>query len=89
MAFAVIRVEPTMWEIGTAAGIAAAIASNSDIPLRDVDIEHLQLALKKQGVPIRWPPNQTCNFASESSMLMQEQFGWRKLPVYKEDINKK
>lgn len=51
VAFAAIREEPTLWQLGQAAGTAAAIALslNTDA-LHDVDIRQLQHALMQQGV---------------------------------------
>eukprot|EP00392_Amoebophrya_sp_AT5.2_P006186 g6196.t1 len=43
-----LREEPTLWQLGAASGIAAAMAGPGGA-LRDVDIEDLQNAVKAQG----------------------------------------
>jgi hypothetical protein len=61
VAFAAIRVEPTLWQLGVAAGTAAALGvmSHDSVPraLHDIEISLLQLQLTKQGSPIHWPLN--------------------------------
>ena len=47
--FSSIRMEPTWMALGQAAGVAAAIAVESDVKPRDVSIKKLQHRLLKQG----------------------------------------
>lgn len=61
VAFAAVRVEPTLWTLGQAAGTAAAMASNESLfSLHDVNVARLQQALIDQGVIIHWPYGRTC-----------------------------
>jgi hypothetical protein len=61
VAFSAIREEPTLWQLGQAAGTAVAIAvSNGAESLRDVAIGQIQEALVEQGGVVHWPPNRTC-----------------------------
>jgi hypothetical protein len=61
VAFSAIREEPTLWQLGQAAGAAAAIAvSTGAESLHDVAIGRLQEALIEQGGVVHWPPNRTC-----------------------------
>ena len=48
-----IREMPNCIAVGQAAGIAAALTAENDIPLRDIDIKKLQKALISQGVNLR------------------------------------
>lgn len=68
VAFAAIREEPTLWQLGEAAGTAAgmAVKQGGDTPLHDVGHEKLQSALVHQGAYVRWPPDQNCG---ESQVL--------------------
>jgi hypothetical protein len=59
VAFAALRVEPTLWHLGIAAGTAATLAASYDVAVQDVDISQLQAALKHQGVMIHGPRNCT------------------------------
>jgi hypothetical protein len=62
VAFSAIREEPTLWQLGQAAGTAAAIAVSTGVEsLHDVEIRRLQQALIQQGAVVHWPPNRTCN----------------------------
>lgn len=58
VAFAAVRVEPTLWQVGQAAGTAAALGvlSGDSLPLQDVNVEILQRALIAQGGFVHWPP---------------------------------
>ena len=62
VAFSAIREEPTLWLLGQAAGIAAAIAalSTGNPTFHDVNITVLQEELRKQGSPIHWPADREC-----------------------------
>jgi hypothetical protein len=67
VAFSAIREEPTLWQLGQAAGTAAAIAVSTGVEsLHDVTIGRLQEALIEQGGVVHWPPNRTC----ESSLIL-------------------
>lgn len=56
VAFAAVRVEPTLWQLGVAAGTAVAISARSNgsppAPLHDVNISELQQELLKEGSQI-------------------------------------
>ena len=62
VAFSAIREEPTLWQLGEAAGTAAglSVAGGGQKPLQDIDLKKLQAALLKQGTFVRWPPHQNC-----------------------------
>ncbi len=47
-----MREIPNCWALGQAAGVAAAIASNSGVRVRDVDVSQVQSELVKQGVAL-------------------------------------
>ena len=49
------RLSRTMMELGQAAGTAAGIAKDMDIPLSDVPVEKLRDALRTQQVQLGWP----------------------------------
>ena len=61
VAFSAIRVEPTLWQMGQAAGTAAGIALTlgGRIPLQDIPSETLQKSLLEQNTFIHWPPGRT------------------------------
>ena len=63
VAFAAIREEPTLWQLGQAAGAAAGIAvqRGGGMALQDIDHRDLQNALIQQHTFVRWPPNQNCD----------------------------
>ena len=58
VAFAAIREEPTLWQMGQAAGTAAGVALKHgvNIPLQDVSLQELQAALIEQETFVHWPP---------------------------------
>ena len=61
VAFAFIREEPTLWQLGTAAGAAAALAmANRSAALQDVDVAALQAEIQAQGGFVHWPPKLHC-----------------------------
>ena len=62
VAFSAIREEPTLWQLGEAAGTAAGLSviDGGNPPLQDIDHKKLQSALIKQGTFVRWPPHQNC-----------------------------
>ena len=66
VAFAAIREEPTLWQLGQAAGTAAGIAiqHGGDMALQDIDHRDLQSALIQQHTFVRWPPNENCEDVS-------------------------
>ena len=45
-----LRLIPQCWEMGQAAGVAAAVAANSGVRVRDVDVTEVRSQLAKQGV---------------------------------------
>ncbi len=48
-----MREIPQCWAMGQAAGVTAAVASNSGVLVRDVDVREVQAQLKKQGAHLR------------------------------------
>lgn len=63
VAFAAVRVEPTLWHLGMAAGTAGALAlANTSQPiLHRIDVRRLQKALQQQGVWVHGPRDCTQN----------------------------
>jgi hypothetical protein len=49
VAFASVRMEPTLMLLGQAAGIAAAQAARRGVAVQDVDIRALQESLREEG----------------------------------------
>lgn len=67
VAFSAIREEPTLWQLGQAAGTAAALAlASGEKAFHDVNIRKLQHALKNQGVLVH-TPNNTCLCCSQDN----------------------
>ena len=62
VAFSAIREEPTLWQLGQAAGTATGVAiqHGGGMALQDIDHEQLQNALIQQHTFVRWPPGQNC-----------------------------
>ena len=61
VAFAGIREEPTLWQLGQAAGTAAAVAGKrAGQALHDVDVAELQGELLAQHTFVHWPPRAKC-----------------------------
>ncbi len=52
-----MREVPQCWVMGQAAGVAAAVAANAGVPVREVDIHEVQQQLRKQGVVL----HEVCN----------------------------
>ena len=62
VAFAGIREEPTLWQLGQAAGTAAGVALRGEgTALHDVDVTALQQELLQQKTFIHWPPRDNCS----------------------------
>lgn len=63
VAFASLRVEPTLWRIGQAAGTAVSVALSAGtvLPLHDVPISRVQGLLLQQGVAVHYPFRPTCD----------------------------
>lgn len=64
VAFAALREEPTLWQMGQAAGTAAAIAASSStqpVVLQDLDTSALQASLLNQGIIYHWPMRPNCS----------------------------
>ena len=64
VAFSAIREEPTLWQLGQAAGAAAAIAAAAapvPLALQDVPLAGLQAELLRQDAFIHWPPRPNCS----------------------------
>ena len=61
VAFSAICKEPTLWQLGQAAGTAAgiAISRGGRIPLQDIPPKTLQQYLLDQNTFIHWPPGRT------------------------------
>ncbi len=51
-----LRLVPQCWEMGQAAGVAAAVSVNSGVPVRDVDVDEVRRQLFKQGVVLHREP---------------------------------
>ena len=61
VAFSAIREEPTLWALGHAAGIAAAMAASNNLTsFHDVDIQELQTRILEQGGRLHFPSNSSC-----------------------------
>lgn len=62
VAFSAIREEPTLWQLGQAAGTAAGIAlqHGGEMALQDVKSQELQSSLIEQDAFVHWPPRQNC-----------------------------
>jgi len=61
VAFAAIREEPTLWQLGTASGLAAAMVHEHAVAVHDLNITELQRRIVSQeGSFLRWPLNKTC-----------------------------
>ena len=62
---AAVREEPTLWQLGQAAGTAVGIAVQygGDIALQDVRVYAIKKDLMKQKAYNQWPPtaNLDCN----------------------------
>ena len=71
VAFSTIREEPTLWQLGQAAGTAAAIAlkRGGDLPLQDVELRDLQSALLSQDAFVHWPPRTDCSAEPDLSKI--------------------
>ena len=69
VAFSAIREEPTLWQLGQAAGTAAAIAlkRGGDLPLQDVELRELQDALLDQDAFVHWPHRRECEWEGDWS----------------------
>lgn len=61
VAFAAVREEPTLWNLGAGAGVAAGIlasaAGGQKLPLADIQDADLQAELVRQGGWTHWPPS--------------------------------
>jgi hypothetical protein len=67
VAFSSIRMEPTWMALGQAAGTAAHLALESDVPLRRVPVERLQRILERNGQVLRHSlPGQASNERKEA-----------------------
>ena len=62
VAFSAMCEEPTLWQLGQAAGTATGSATQQggDKALQDIDHRDLQNALIQQHTFVRWPPDQNC-----------------------------
>jgi hypothetical protein len=64
VAFAAVREEPTLWQMGQAAGTAAAIAASSPaqpVVLQDLDVSALIEVLHRRGVVNHFPMRPNCS----------------------------
>eukprot|EP00730_Choanoeca_flexa_P006016 TRINITY_DN12069_c0_g1_i1.p1 TRINITY_DN12069_c0_g1~~TRINITY_DN12069_c0_g1_i1.p1 ORF type:complete len:658 (+),score=145.61 TRINITY_DN12069_c0_g1_i1:193-1974(+) len=62
VAFASLRVEPTLWRLGQSSATAIFVAKNSNnAALHDVNITLVQELLLRQGVAIHYPFRPTCD----------------------------
>lgn len=65
VAFAALREEPTLWQLGTASGIAAAMVmeggSDIAVAVHDLNVTEIQHRIATQeGTFLRWPLDKTC-----------------------------
>jgi hypothetical protein len=61
VAFSALREEPTLWALGHAAGLAAAMASSQGLAsFHDVNVNILREALRSQGGRIHFPADCEC-----------------------------
>ena len=51
-----LRLVPQCWEMGQAAGVAAAVSISSGVPVRDVDVDEVRRQLFRQGVVLHREP---------------------------------
>ena len=58
VAFNALRVESTLWQMGQAAGCAAALAKGHAV--QDVDVVEIQDTLMSQHVFVHWPSRRRC-----------------------------
>jgi hypothetical protein len=63
VAWGSIRVEPTFTQIGSAAGIAAALAAGSGVAVQDVPMGPLQREIAAHGQCVHWPQAECFNTA--------------------------
>jgi len=54
VAFAGLREEPALWQLGSAAGVAAAIANREGLAVQEVPVAAVQMNLIRQGQFIHW-----------------------------------
>ena len=61
--FAALREEPTLWQLGQAAGTAASLchAAGGGAVMQALDVGKLQAALIKQHAFVHWPPRASCS----------------------------
>ena len=71
VAFSAIREEPTLWQLGTAAGvaIAEAILEGGVKPLQDLDIGKIQAGILAQDSIVRWPKDKVCKNSKVQSLV--------------------
>jgi hypothetical protein len=67
VSFGSIRVEPSFTQLGTAAGVAAALAWSAKVAVQDVPIAALQGALVAAGQCIHWPNCSAVNECGSSA----------------------
>ena len=56
--FAAVREEPTLWQLGRASGVAAALSvlsPGTKVAVQDLNVTYIQAELKSQGAVIHWP----------------------------------
>ncbi len=58
--FSAIREEPTLWQLGRSAGIAAMHAGKGNISVQDVDVKLIQQELVRQKAVYHWPEKTSC-----------------------------
>eukprot|EP00658_Telonema_sp_P-2_P036541 TRINITY_DN2640_c0_g1_i1.p1 TRINITY_DN2640_c0_g1~~TRINITY_DN2640_c0_g1_i1.p1 ORF type:complete len:672 (-),score=119.62 TRINITY_DN2640_c0_g1_i1:322-2337(-) len=65
VAFAAVREEPTLWNLGAAAGAAVGLNlmrnKSGIVPLHEVELGSLQETLIAQGGYVHWPPRANCS----------------------------
>ncbi|KAL6075547.1 Xanthan lyase [Balamuthia mandrillaris] len=62
VAFAAIREEPTLWQLGAASGIAATLVASNMFPtVQSVKPSVVAALLQKQGIVTHWPSRPDCS----------------------------
>lgn len=75
MAFAGIREEPTLWQLGAASGVSAALVSAStSLTVQSVNVSAIAQGLLAQKIVLHWParPNCSCSQQNCTSYTAQD-----------------
>ena len=66
--FAGIREEPTLMQLGAAAGVASLVAQESRVAVQSVSVETVQRALLQQHFFVHWPARDNCSVVPPSGL---------------------